>query len=140
MLKLTEKDASILDNILKVVLSEGEANSYNLPPLRDNIFSKLFFQEDYKYYFDKLEEYQIVEFKEYISGGIGIFQIPIKTSNFYNQGGFKKIYEEEQKELSRIKLTDKKFQWDFLNSKLGIFSFIISIISLIIAIIALLKK
>jgi hypothetical protein len=148
--QLAEKDVEILDGILKMLLEKGDISPEELPPLSNHYFSdiKEFIEIDYKYYFEILEKFEIVEFLR-LSGGIGrIKSIRNKTDSFYCAGGFSKIYQEQQRKISNKRefeeLGLKKLRWDIMASRFQAktrwWPLIISAISLIIAIIALFKK
>jgi hypothetical protein len=135
MNQITKIEVNVLDQLLILLIQKGKLFSDDFESIKNNEFSK----DDYRYLFEIFGVLGIAEIKPTISGRISIYSIPVKTDNFLKDDGFKRIYQEQQQELSKKKLQDKKFHWDFLNSKLGILSFIVSAISLIIAIIALLK-
>lgn len=104
MVKLTEKDIEILDQILKITLEKGHVFPENLPPLNNSFLSndKDVKSNEYKYYLDILNEYEVVEIEPVLGSGFHISPISIKTYNFYTkQGGFKTIYQNQLLEIQR---------------------------------------
>ncbi len=99
---LTEKDVEILDFILKTAIQKGAVFPDDLPPLSGSFLGKAkeVKSKDYAYYLDLLKLYGIVEIEKNLSG-FKISPIHIKTNNFYNQGGFKAIYDKQQFDLKR---------------------------------------
>ena len=106
-MKITEKDAEILDYIVFESLKTVCLHARDLKPL-DNTF--LSDNEDvkesaYTYYFDLLKEKKVVRIEKGINNKTDIYSIDIKTKEFLRQGGFRK---EVQDELKRIKESSEK--------------------------------
>jgi len=123
MESLTKKDVEILDLILKTAVTKGKVFPDDLPPLRDYkilVNASEFKRTDYAYYFDILNKYEIVKIYTDLNS-FRIEPIPIKADNFYNQGGFKAIFDERQRVINRNKELDelsfKKLKWDSKLSK-----------------------
>lgn len=146
---LKEKDVVILDTILELVLSGKEIIGDAFGAL-DNIILKNIPIETrvdafISYYCEILKTYNILDFKDFEKLN-KIYQIPKRTETFYNEGGFKTIYDKQQKEIERNKKSEKlsleKLEWDTQLSKFQVqtkwWPLGISILSLVISVIALL--
>ena len=144
-----EKDVVILDTILELVLSGKEIIGDAFGAL-DNIILKNIPIETrvdtfISYYCEILKTYNILDFKDFEKLN-KIYQIPKRTEKFYNEGGFKTIYDKQQKEIERNKKSEKlsleKLEWDTQLSKFQVqtkwWPLGISILSLVISVIALL--
>lgn len=147
MEELTKETADILDEILKTTLENGVATPNNLPPLNNDIISKTKegIASDYTYYVSLIRNYDVAEVNIYLGNGFQVNPYDIKTLQFYNNGGFNHILEEDnlikarEKEVADIEF--KKLKWDAnissFQSKTKWWPLIISIISLGIALFAI---
>jgi hypothetical protein len=147
---LTEKDIEILDSILEIIAKKGRVFSNDLPSLKNDYLSK--FDEiksvEYSQYLDILKNYGVAKVDITLDGRFTVHQIEIKTNNFYDQGGFKSIYQKHRlaelrkKELDELEY--KKLKWDSqisrFQAKTKWWPLILSVVSLILALIALLLK
>jgi hypothetical protein len=122
MVTLTEKDVEILDPILEIIITKGRVHSDRLPPLEKHYLSK--FSEvkssEYSRYLDILELEGIAKIeKDY--GKFTITSIHPVAQDLYDQGGFKKVHEdqikaeEKRQEVSELEL--KKLRYDVKLSK-----------------------
>jgi len=142
---LIEKDVPILDSILETAIRKGKVFPDDLSPIGSSSLSEIASVkfEKYKYYFEIIECYDVLKITNF-SGGYSFWieLIEVKTKIFYANGGFKAIYEEQQQEIKkkrvREKKEDQKLEWDLQVSKFQAktkwWPLIISVISIIIAI------
>lgn len=105
--KLKEQDATILDSILRITLEYGEATEDNLPPIRKGLMEQFMNSYYYTPYIDLLKTYDCVEINSMPSGRFKIIPKSNITEDFYKDGGFTKIYDDQQTE---IKLEQHKKQ------------------------------
>lgn len=109
-MKITEKDAEILDYIVGESLKSNCLRAYDLRPLNNRPLSK---SEDvkesaYRYYFDILKERNVVK----VSDGVltprtEIHRIDDKTEEFLRQGGFKKEVQDELNAIEKAENIEK---------------------------------
>ena len=147
--ELTKEIVDILDNILKIALESGAATPNNLTPLNNDIFSKTMegIVDEYTYYVSLMKEYDIAEVNIYPGIGFQVKPYAVKTLQFYKNGGFNHIYEQKKIKRERVKeITEieyNKLKWDAgiskFQAKTKWWPLIISVISLAIAIIAILR-
>jgi hypothetical protein len=106
MITLTKKYVEILDPILEIIVTKGRAHSDQLKPLGKGYFSK--FSEvksnEYSHYLDILELAGIAKVEK-AYGKFVITPIHPVAQDLYDQGGFKKVYEDQQKEEERKQVT-----------------------------------
>jgi hypothetical protein len=126
---------TILDEVLVEILDDLVKNSFN----RDNLIGRLDYNEypiisddifkkypsfiintsnkynDYRFYLEILEEYNIVKVEKWL-GSFDIISIPGVTEVFIKQGGFKTIFNKQQTIINRDKELDEKnyqkLQWE----------------------------
>jgi hypothetical protein len=150
MEKLNENDVEILDSLLEKLVKEGDFFPGDLTPLSSHYLSDIpdFIEQDYRYFLEILEKCELVKIDRLASGAIGIVHsVYNKTKSFHEHDGFKSVYEEQQKilkegrEINELNLI--KLRWDVKVSKFLAktqwWPLIISLISMIIAIVALVK-
>ena len=102
-MKITEKDAEILDYIVFESLKTVCLRARDLKPLDNTFLSN---NEDvkesaYTYYFDLLKEKAVVRVEKGFDNRTEIYQTNIKTEEFLRQGGFKKEVQEELKRIEK---------------------------------------
>jgi hypothetical protein len=147
---MNEKDAEILDYIVRESLTKYCLHAEDLKPLSTGILSnsKDIKERNYSYYFNILKEKNVVKVENGFNSQTEISQIDFKTKEFLMQGGFKAIVEENNRIANRNNESDKlSFEKLQLDSKLSkwqvktfwwIFSFgiiggVYAIISIVIA-------
>lgn len=119
---LTPKTAKILDIIIETALKNTDANLNNLPTLHDDILSANFNVKynEYLYYIDILEKYNVIEVKKFLAE-FHIYSIEPITLDFYNEGGFTRLFLEQKEKQTREKEIEiiqfKKLKWDASVSK-----------------------
>lgn len=121
--QLTPEIVEILDYIIQKSLANKCVYADELKPIGNTQLSlmKASLNADYKPYIEILENYNLIEISRTLSEGYQIKpKLPI-TQQFVNKGGFKQLYEEQQKENEHQKelkdLTLKKLHWDSKLSK-----------------------
>lgn len=119
---LTSKDVELLDFILKSSLDKGIVHPNDLPPLSSTFLAKAVQVKatEYSYYLDILTAFEVVVIDKDLSG-FHIKPIHIRTRNFYDQGGFKALFDKKQFEINQNKEIEdiryKKLKWDSRLSK-----------------------
>lgn len=141
---LNEKDVKILDLILKTSLEKEIVFPKDMPPLDDGPISDIreFYINDYLYYLDIIKPFEILDITFFDRVSFKIETINIISQQFYDNGGFKAIYDEQQGVINRAKdrqkKEDQKLEWDLQVSKFQAktkwWPLIISVMSIIIAI------
>ena len=143
---LTFDEVQILDNIIYRLYNNGGLKINQLPRI-DKTNKENY--DTYEYYFKRLRNDELIETSNTVfSQPFDIYPIETALSKFYENGGYKQIYEDQQKEIEHHKelkeLTLKKLQWDSKLSKwqantfwyvflFGLIGGICGIISLIIS-------
>lgn len=145
MKPLHKDDILILDSIIKHCIENGFIDAENLPPISNREKSRGEFninRTDYQRYFEIIKEWNIAE----VIISIEFFRIKSKgldTKRFLESGGFKKEYEDQQKEVDRIELLRTKELDDAKISKWTKktywLTFVIAILGFVIAVWAFLR-
>jgi hypothetical protein len=144
---LHKDDIEILDNIILTCLQKGYAGMENLPVRETNGIGDVDFIKfgSYKRLFDIIEESKQAKFNTNTFQTGRIEPIETITKRFYNSGGFKNLFAEQQEKIrveNILKESEldgaKVMKWTRKTYKLSvgivILSFVISIIALIVAI------
>jgi len=108
-MKITEKDAEILDYIVLKSLKLNCLRAYDLKPL-DNLFlanSESVKESAYTYYFGILKEKNVVRVEKGLNNETVIYSIDIKTKEFLRQGGFKKEIKDELNTIEKAENIEK---------------------------------
>lgn len=145
---LLEKDIPILDSILETVIKKGEVYPDDLSPIGKSSLSEISSVKfgKYKYYFEIIECFDVLKINNISEGySFRINLIEVKSKMFYENGGFKAIFEDQQREIKRKsereKMEDEKLRSDLkislVQGKTIWWAFGISILSITIATIAL---
>ena len=98
----TEKDATILDSILKILITNNKIITGDLHLI--NGHNPDYKISDYAYYFGLLSQYGLIQHGIYSDETFELKPIKIKTTNFICSGGFKNVFDEN----NRIKLRNIK--------------------------------
>jgi len=142
---LLEKDVPILDSILETAIRKGKVFPDDLSPIGSSSLSEIASVkfEKYKYYFEIIECFDVLKITNFSEGySFRIELIEVKTKIFYANGGFKAIFDGQQRRIKRDsereKKEEEKLEWDLQISKFQAktkwWPLIISVISIIIAI------
>lgn len=143
---LHKDDIETLDNIIKTCLDNGKADVASLPDLRnDQSYSPRIKLDEYNRFFDIIEDWSKAEVRRNKYALPMVIPLEINTKRFFSEGGFKKLFKEQQekirvenvlieKELDEAKVIKwtKKTYW--LSVIIVALSFVISVIALIVAI------
>ncbi len=142
---LHKDDVKILDNIIKVCLENGIAQAENLPDLGNGFLDDIkdFKQPEYLRYFKIIQEYDVADvFLTLDSSHVRPYKIV--TERFKVEGGFKNIFDEQQKIIeSRKRQQEKEINEAILSKwhkKTYWWTFCVAIAGFIMALIALFLK
>ena len=109
-IKLHEDDIEILDNIIRKCIENNIVRTIDLPP-PDNDFWSSMKTEKESYYRRFFEIIQGLDLAEAVTNTLDSAYLKPKipdTERFYNEGGFKKLYEDQQKAIETEKIIQEK--------------------------------
>jgi hypothetical protein len=142
---LNEKDLKTLDLILKTVIEKGTVFLKDMPYLDDD--PPQFCVSEYLYYLDVIEPFGVLDITHFDRIDFKIETINIISQRFYDIGGFKAVYDQQQQDLMKNeeheKISFEKLKWDLQVSrflaKTKWWPIAISGLSFLIAVIALFR-
>lgn len=140
--QIHKDDVSILDNIIGICIENNIARPENLPPLGTGFMDEIkdIKESDYSRYFRIIQDFNVAEV--IISKGMSYVKpLNVDTERFYRDGGFTKLYSEQQKHKKlELILHEKEINEAVLtkwHKKTYWFTFGIAIAGFLIAIAAL---
>ncbi|HUW07348.1 MAG TPA: hypothetical protein VMW01_13945 [Williamwhitmania sp.] len=143
--KITEEDAQILDGIIDFVLNNPVTLVGNLPMLGDDYLDKFenVKEDAYKYYLEILKEFDVAEVISSNDRATQIKVLSLKTQKFKDEGGFIRVYVNQQRKEEREARTEEKEILEATLVKWQKYTywplFILSIAGFVMAFFALLK-
>lgn len=95
---ITEKDAEILDNILKQVLTKGIIRLDSLEPLENDKYSSISSvkNSDYSFYIDLLVEEKLIKTEKWSEKTQTIEKVPGRTKYFIDSGGYIELFKKNK--------------------------------------------